>query len=208
MRKKEPPKSDKLGLAQTIYRLEVPMPKCIRMRKFMQTLFDDEKTAHRATEIGQAILAAHSLRLTDISAKMAGSDSASYKRIQRFLQQADPRQALWRLFQEQAKFVLGDPTEIARRQARNTEYVGTLKDGKTKGFWALVLSTPFRGRAIPCGLLTYSSKTIAENPQLDSRNLNHFRAFAQLKDLLGERPLVLDEQTYVCTGVQLSGTAA
>ena len=168
------------------------MSKCIRMRRFMQALFDDETTAHKAAEIGQAMLKARSLRLSDISAEMAGSDSASYKRIQRFIQGTDPQPALWRLFQEQAEFVIGDPTEIERRQAWRTEYVGKLKDGKTLGFWALVLGTPFRGRAIPCGLLTYSSKTIAGG--LDSRNRNHFRAFAQLKDLLGERPLVLDRE--------------
>jgi hypothetical protein len=99
---------------------------------------------------------------------------------------------LWRLFQEQAEFVVGDPTEIERPQARRTEYVGRLKDGKTKGFWVLLLATPYRGRAIPCGAITYSSKTIAMGQ--DSRNLNHFRALAQLKDLLGERPLVLDRE--------------
>jgi hypothetical protein len=88
--------------------------------------------------------------------------------------------------------VIGDPTEIERPQAWKTEYVGTLKDGKTKGFWAMVLATPYRGRAIPCGLITYSSKTIAQNA--DSRNLNHFRAFAGLKEFLGERPLVLDRE--------------
>jgi hypothetical protein len=123
---------------------------------------------------------------------MAGSSDASYKRIQRFVKNSDPRQVLWRLFQEPAEFVIGDPTEIERPQAWKTEYVGTLKDGKTKGFWALVLATAYRGRAIPCGLITYSSKTIATG--LDSRNLNHFRAFEQLKDLLGERPLVLDRE--------------
>jgi hypothetical protein len=104
----------------------------------------------------------------------------------------DPRQVLWRLFQEEAEFVIGDPTEIERPQAGKTAYVGTLKDGKTKGFWALLLATPYRGRAIPCGVITYSSKTIAT--QADSRNLNHFRAFADLKDLLGDRPLVLDRE--------------
>lgn len=166
------------------------MYKYIHIRPFMQCLFDDQTTANKAAEIGQAILAARSLRLTEIAAKMRGSSDAAYKRIQRFIQRADPRQALWRLFQEQAEFVIGDPTEIERPQAHRTEYVGTLKDGKTKGFWALVLGTPYRGRAIPCGLITYSSKTIAQ--ELDSRNLNHFRAFAELKDLLGERPLVLD----------------
>lgn len=168
------------------------MSKCIKIRRFMQALFDDETMAAKAAEIGQAILAARSLRLTDIAAQMKGSSSASYKRIQRFIQQADPREALWRLFQEQAEFVLGDPTEIERPQARKTEYVGTLQDGKTRGFWALVLGTPYRGRAIPCGLITYSSKTIAAG--LHSRNLNHWRAFAGLKDLLGERPLVLDRE--------------
>jgi hypothetical protein len=168
------------------------MFKCIKIRRFMQLLFDDEVTAHKAAEIGEAILATRSLRLTDITAKMNGSSAASYKRIQRFLQQVDPRQALWRLFQEQAEFVIGDPTEIERPQAWKTDYVGTFKDGKTKGFWALVLTTAYRGRAIPCGLITYSSKTIAT--RLDSHNLNHFRAFAGLKDLLGERPLVLDRE--------------
>jgi len=62
--------------------------------------------------------------------------------------------------------------------------VGKLKDGKTRGFWALILATPYRGRAIPCGMVTYSSKTIGQG--LDSRNLNHFRAFDGLKDMLGD----------------------
>ena len=168
------------------------MSKCIKMRRFMQALFDDETTANKAAEIGEAILAAQSIRMTAVAAKMGGSSAASYKRIQRFLKHADPRQALWRLFQEQAELVIGDPTEIERPQARKTEYVGTLKDGKTKGYWALILATPYRGRAIPCGVVTYSSKTIAAG--LDSRNLNHFRAFEELKDLLGERPLVLDRE--------------
>ncbi len=138
------------------------------------------------------MLEARSLRLTDISVKMEGESAAGYKRVQRFLKKADPRSALWRLFQEDAEFVIGDPTEIARPHAWKTEYVGTLKDGKTKGFWALILATPYRGRAIPCGMVTYSSRTIAQG--LDSRNLNHFRAFEGLKDMLGGRPLVLDRE--------------
>ena len=168
------------------------MSKFIPMRRFMQALFDDEAVAAQAAEIGGAILAARSLRLTEIAAKMRGKAHAAYKRIQRFLRRVDPRQVLWRLFQEQAEFVLADPTEVERPQARKTAYVGTLQDQKTKGFWLLLLATPFRGRAIPCGFITYSSKTIAESG--DSRNLNHFRAFERLKNLLGERPLVLDRE--------------
>jgi len=168
------------------------MDKFINNQEFMSQLFDDKRISEQAAEIGDAILAARSIRLTDVAVEMKGESSAGYKRIQRFLKAVDPRTALWRLFQEEAEFVIGDPTEIERPQAWKTEYVGTLKDGKTKGFWALVLATPYRGRAIPCGLVTYSSKTIAQN--VDSRNLNHFRAFEAMKDMLGERPLVLDRE--------------
>lgn len=168
------------------------MTKFIKIYPFLQNLFDDRIVAQKAAEIGQAILAARSLRLTDLATPMSGTSAASYQRIQRFLQQVDPREALWRLFQEEAEFVIGDPTEIERPQAWRTEYVGTLKDGKTKGFWTLLLATPYRGRALPCGFITYSSKTIAQ--EADWRNLNHFCAFEGLKDLLGERPLVLDRE--------------
>jgi hypothetical protein len=160
--------------------------------EFVRAIFDEEETARQAAEIGQAILTARSLRMTDIASHMQGNGAAAYKRIQRFLKRNDPRQVLGRLYQPDAEFMIGDPTEIERAQAWKTEYVGTLKDGKTKGFWALVFATPYRGRAIPCGLVTYSSKTIATN--MDSRNRNHFRAFASIQDLLGDKPLVLDRE--------------
>jgi len=168
------------------------MDKFINDQEFMVELFDDDDLAERAGEIGAAILAARSLRLTDIAVEMEGESAAGYKRIQRFLGKADPRAALWRLFQEDAGFVIGDPTEIERPHAWKTAYVGKLKDGKSRGLWALMLATPYRGRAIPCVMVTYSSKTIAQG--LDSRNLNHFRAFDGLKDMLGGRPLVLDRE--------------
>ncbi|MCZ2121197.1 MAG: transposase [Anaerolineales bacterium] len=160
--------------------------------EFMQTVFDKKRTAERASEIGEAILAGRSLRMTDIANQMPGNTDAAYKRIQRFLEQEDACEVLGRLYQPTAEFMIGDPTEIERPAAWKTDYVGTLKDGKTKGFWNLVLATPYRGRAIPCGFVTYSSKTIANNQ--DSRNLNHFRAFENIKDLLGDKPLVLDRE--------------
>ena len=79
----------------------------------------------------------------------------------------------------------------ARKPARRS-YVGKLKDGKTRGFWLLLLATPFRGRAIPCGFVTYSSKTIAQLQR--SRNQYHWEAFDQIKTLLGDKPLVLDRE--------------
>jgi len=166
--------------------------KFIAKYKLFEYLFDDDNIVKQATEIAQAILQARSLRLTDIAAQMSGSMDAAYKRIQRFLRKVDPRETLWRLFQESAKFVIGDVTEIERPQAKNTSYVGFLKNGKTRGFWVLVLATPFRGRAIPFEFITYSSRTIAEGE--GSRNMNHNRAFARVKDLIGKRPLVLDRE--------------
>jgi hypothetical protein len=102
----------------------------------------------------------------------------------------DTKETLLRLFQADAPFVIADATEIPRPHAYRTPYVGTLKDGKTKGFWLLLLATPYRGRALPCHFLTYSSRTIAA--EAESRNLNHLQAFAPLKALLGDKPLVLD----------------
>lgn len=161
-----------------------------RISQFAHFLFDSEPQARKAAAIIAGLFAAQSPRLSRIAQKMPGSPEANYKQIQRFLAQADPRAALHRLFQVDAPFVIGDPTEIPRPQARKTSYVGTLKDGETKGFWLLLLATPFRGRALPCGFITFSSRTLAE--QAESRNQNHLRAFAQIKDLLGEKPLVLD----------------
>jgi hypothetical protein len=70
--------------------------------------------------------------------------------------------------------------------------VGTLSDGKTAGYWLMVLSTPFRGRSLPCSFVVYSSRTIGE--QRTSRNQEHFRCFDEVKQLLGDRPLVLDRE--------------
>jgi Transposase DDE domain len=135
---------------------------------------------------------ARSPRLSEIARAMGGNEDANYKSIQRFLDANDPREILLRLFREQAPFVIGDPTEMPRPQAKHTEYVGTLSDGETSGYWLLMLATPYHGRAIPCGFVSYSSKTIAQD--MTSRNQHHFAAFAQLKELLGSRPLVLDRE--------------
>jgi len=88
--------------------------------------------------------------------------------------------------------VIGDPTEIERPNANKTKYVGTLKDGQTKGFCVLTLATPVRGRAIPFHFLTYSSRTFED--QISSRNLEHFKAIQEIKTLIGRRPIVFDRE--------------
>lgn len=168
------------------------MDKCTQVLPFLQGLFDDQGTARKAARIIAGIIQSRSPRLSEIAREMKGKEDANYKSIQRFLEETDPQEVLLRLFREEAPFVIGDPTEMPRPQAKKSEYVGTLSDGETKGYWLLLLATPYHGRAIPCGFVDYSSKTI--NQDATSRNQHHFAAFAQVKQLLGERPLVLDRE--------------
>jgi hypothetical protein len=168
------------------------MKQSIKALPFLLHLFDEERTARQAAVIVEGILAAQSPRLAAIARHMPGSAAGNYKAIQRFLARVDVPPQLWRLFQHEAEFVIGDPTEIPRPEAYRTSYVGKLKDGKTRGFWLLLLATPFRGRALPCGFVTYSSRTIAHTAS--SRNQYHWRAFDQIKTLLGSKPLVLDRE--------------
>ncbi len=168
------------------------MNKCIRISEFAKELFVDPKAADHASQIMTGIMSARSPRLSDIAATMPGSEAASYKRIQRFLQRQEPGEALRLLFNEEADFVIGDPTEIERPHADKTEYVGQLMDGQTQGFWMLTLATPLWGRAIPFHFLTYSSRTIEDQPS--SRNLEHFKAIKEIQQLVGHRPLVFDRE--------------
>jgi hypothetical protein len=168
------------------------MNKFTHFDSFLETLIDNENMQAKAEVIITGILKARSPRLSDIAREMPGTEAANYKSIQRFLNEQDLRSNLLRLYQDQAEFLIGDPTEMPRPQARKTEYVGTLSDGQTSGYWLLFLATPYRGRAIPCHFVSYSSKTI--NDEATSRNRYHFQAFAQVKALLGEKPLVLDRE--------------
>lgn len=168
------------------------MDKFIRIPEFVQSLFPDENTAQQASQIIEGIMTARSPRLSEIASKMPGEEAACYKRIQRFLYHTDPQAALQLMLNEEADFVIADPTEIERPHARRTPYVGTLKDGQTSGFWMLTLATPLRGRAIPFHFLTYSSRTIEDQPS--SRNLEHFKAIQSIQQLIGTRPIVFDRE--------------
>jgi hypothetical protein len=171
---------------------EASMDKCINFSEFMRYVFDEEKMVTQGAAIIKALLEAQSPRLSNISEKMAGKSSSNYKTMQRFLKKVDLKRLLLRFYQEDAEFVIGDPTEMVRYKAPHTSYVGTLSDGKTPGYWLMVLSTPFRGRSLPCSFVVYSSRTIGE--QCTSRNQEHFRCFDEIKTLLGDRPLVLDRE--------------
>jgi hypothetical protein len=55
------------------------MDKFINKQGFMVEIFDNEQEAEQAGEIGDAILAARSLRLTEIAVEMSGKTDACYK---------------------------------------------------------------------------------------------------------------------------------
>lgn len=126
---------------------------------------------------------------------MPGNAEANYKRIQRFLSEVDWKEMMLRLFQADAPFVIDDPTEMPRPHAYKTPYVGKLKDGKTRGYWLLLLATPFRGRAIPYHFITYSSKTIALEET--SRNIEHRRACEGIRGLLGMTKLMNKQRQHL-----------
>jgi hypothetical protein len=98
------------------------------IKPFTDQCFDREND--KAARIVKGILDAKSPRISDISNAMEGNPDANYKTIQRFLDTNDPRENLHRLFNEDEEFIIGDPTEIHRPQAKKTEYVG--KVGKDK----------------------------------------------------------------------------
>ncbi len=169
------------------------MDKFINFSRFLEYFFDEEKLVQQAARIVKGLMEAQSPRLSNIAEKMSGQRSDSnYKVIQRFLKQVDLKQSLKRLYQGDAEFIIGDPTEMERCKAPKTAYVGTLSDGKTPGYWLMVLSTHFRGRSLPFSFVVYSSRTIGD--QSTSRNQEHFRCFEDVKRLLGDRPLVLDRE--------------
>ncbi len=99
----------------------------------MSQLFEKKSLVKKAEVIIQGLYEACSPRLSRIAEKMPGRPDANYKLVQRFLAQVDLKAVLQRFFQEEAEFVIGDPTEIARPQAKKTEYVGQLSDGQTLG---------------------------------------------------------------------------
>ena len=110
------------------------MNKFINYSEFMHYLIDDEKKADKGGEIVKGLLAAKSPRLSNIAEQMEGQSESNYKAIHRFIGQTDVKEALLRLYQEKADFVIGDPTEMPRYKAPKTEYVGTLSDGQTPGY--------------------------------------------------------------------------
>src|SRR5215211_8150923 len=160
---------------------------------FTNELFDREE--EKAARILFSILETRSPRKSDWSQVFSeSSEGANYRTIDRALPKLDAKKALMRLYDPESPFVLVDPTEIERKQAKKTGYdVGRLSDGKTLGFWVIVFAQPYRGRAIPFHFGLYSETTL--NEEATSRNLLEWRDLVwEIKELVGGTPLVFDRE--------------
>lgn len=159
---------------------------------FTQELFDREE--EKAARILWSILETQSPRKSDWSQVFdeGAKEGTNYRTIDRVLPKLDPKRALMRLFDPEVPFVLVDPTEIERTQAKRTSYVGRLSDGKTLGFWTIVFAQPYRGRAIPFHFGIYSEATIAQ--EATSRNLQWRDLAWEIKELVRDVPLIFDRE--------------
>lgn len=159
---------------------------------FTQELFDREE--EKAARILFSILETQSPRKSDWSQVFSeSSEGANYRTIDRALPKLEPKKALMRLYDPESPFVLVDPTGMERKQAKKTDYVGRLSDGKTLGFWMVVFAQPYRGRAIPFHFGVYSEATL--NEEVTSRNLEWRELMMwEIKELVGETPLVFDRE--------------
>ena len=163
------------------------------IEKYVSEVFFHKDEIRWAARIVKGILEADSPRVSDIGRAMGvHSPEANCRGVYRFLQKTDPREALRLMYREDAEYIMGDVTEMRRPQALRTEYVGYLKDGKTRGYDLLVLSVPYRGRGIPFQLVSYSSRTLAQEGR--SRNQEHRRAWEEVRGMLEGVPLVLDRE--------------
>src|SRR4051812_31669292 len=97
---------------------------------FTEELFDREE--RKAARILWSILETQSPRKSDWSQVFSdSSEGANYRTVERLLPKLDAKKALMRLYDPESPFVIVDPTEVERKQAKKSAYVGRLSDGKT-----------------------------------------------------------------------------
>lgn len=90
---------------------------------FTEELFDRQE--EKAARILWSVLESRSPRKSDWSQVFSeSSEGANYRTIDRALPKLDAKKALTRLYDPESPFVLVDPTEIERAQAKKTDYVG------------------------------------------------------------------------------------
>jgi hypothetical protein len=119
--------------------------------KLMKTLnIFDQKSRNALSSIIYGFQKCKSLRVSRIAATMPGNYESNDKSITRAINRLDISLLLSGLssFALQGEdLLLLDLTEMTRKNAKRTGYVGYLKDGITHGYNILTISVPYKGRS-------------------------------------------------------------
>ena len=143
----------------------------------------------------QAYLECRSLRISSLANTLPGNYKSRYKEIQRFLESM-PEESLSRgllsFTGDYSDAVVLDYVEIPREWACKTDYVGYLKDGKTRGVGFLGISIPYKGRALPIGASPYSSAIIENDPS--SKTIICHHALEEIRPALNGKVILADRE--------------
>lgn len=166
------------------------------IRKMLDVLnVFDIKQINLISRLLQAYLKIRILRISSLANALQGSYEANYKATQRLLNsinQDELGEALLGLSGNYFESFIADYTELERRDARRTGYVGYLKDGITRGAGLLSLSIPYKGRALPIAATEYSSAIIAQDKS--SKPILLYSLLDQLVPILAGKILIGDRE--------------
>jgi hypothetical protein len=112
-----------IGFVKNQSRKKASMNRSNHLSGFLGYLFDDEQSVEKAQASTAGILRSGSCRMSEMARAMSGNETANYKCIQRFVAKTNLKANSLRLYQEEAPFLIGDPTEMPRPEASKTEYV-------------------------------------------------------------------------------------
>lgn len=138
---------------------------------------------------------AKKLRISSISAALPGKYESNYKNITRSLNKLDVSQlseALLGFLDQANDILLLDFTEMIRKSAKRTSYIGHLKDGETLGYSILALSIPFKGRSKVIFADIISSSIIANSETGKWKLIQE--ALRPLIPLLQNKIIVIDRE--------------
>lgn len=138
---------------------------------------------------------AKKLRISSISSALPGNYESNYKNITRSLNKLDISQlseGLLGFLDSASDILLLDFTEMTRKNAKRTDYVGYLKDGATLGYSILALSIPFKGRSKVVFTDIISSSTIADTTIGKWKFLQE--ALRPLIPILQKKTIVIDRE--------------
>lgn len=135
------------------------------------------------------------LRISSIAAALPGNYESNSKSISRTLERLEVDQlveSLLSFIAQGTKYLLLDLTEMTRKDAEHTDYIGYLKDGKTRGYNILSMSIPFKGRSKVIFATIISSAIIANSTTGKWKLIQE--ALLQLIPILQSMIIIIDRE--------------